>query len=326
MTSNRYQHAGETCLLAFHSLLYYPAAHTGEMSHHKEGIHMQNMTENEITAEVLKRFENTENPRVKQIVTSLISHLHAFVREVELTEEEWFESIHFLTETGQKCTHTRQEFILLSDTIGVSMLVDLLNHRKPDGATESTVFGPFYTPGAPEMESGGNIARKDAGPACVVSGRVTDLAGTPIKGALLDVWQTSSNGFYDSQDPSQPAFNMRGKFRSDENGHYSIQTAVPVSYPIPVDGPVGKMLNLTGRHPNRPAHIHFIVSAEGFEPVTTHLFDATDSYIDSDAVFGVKNSLLCTFVRHEAEEEAAQHNVSAPFYTVDYDFALVPAK
>ena len=166
---------------------------------------MRNMTENEITTEVLKRFDNTENPRVKQIVTSLISHLHAFVREVELTEEEWFESIKFLTETGQKCTDTRQEFILLSDTIGVSMLVDLINHRKPDGATESTVFGPFYTAGAPEMDNVGNIARQDDGPACVVSGRVTDLDGKPITDALLDVWQTSSNGFYDSQDPSQPA-------------------------------------------------------------------------------------------------------------------------
>ena len=285
---------------------------------------MRNMTENEITAEVLKRFENTDNPRVKQIVTKLISHLHAFVREVELTEEEWFESIKFLTETGQKCTDTRQEFILLSDTIGVSMLVDLINHRKPDGATESTVFGPFYTAGAPEMESGGNIARQDDGPACVVSGQVTDLKGAPIKNALLDVWQTSSNGFYDSQDPSQPEFNMRGKFRTDENGNYCIHTAVPVSYPIPVDGPVGKMLNLTGRHPNRPAHIHFIVSAEGFEPVTTHLFDESDPYVDSDAVFGVKSSLLCKFVRHEAKEEAAKYNVAAPFYTVDYDFALVP--
>lgn len=287
---------------------------------------MRNMTESQITAEVLKRFENAENPRVKQIVTSLVSHGHAFVREVELTEEEWFAAIQFLTDTGQQCTDTRQEFILLSDTIGVSMLVDLINHRKPEGATESTVFGPFYTAGAPEMEYGGNIARQDAGPACVVSGRVMDLDGKPVKGALLDVWQTSSNGFYDSQDPGQPAFNMRGKFRTDENGKYCIHTTVPVSYPIPVDGPVGKMLKLTGRHPNRPAHIHFIVSADGFEPVTTHLFDESDPYIDSDAVFGVKNSLLCKFVRHESEQEATAYKVSVPFYTVEYDFVLVPAK
>ena len=242
-----------------------------------------------------------------------------------MTEAEWFEGIKFLTKTGQMCSDTRQEFILLSDTIGVSMLVDLINHRKPEGTTESTVFGPFYTAGAPEMEYGGNIARQDNGSACFVSGRVTDPNGSPIKGALLDVWQTSSNGFYSSQDPNQPEFNMRGKFCTDENGRYLIQTARPVSYPIPVDGPVGKMLQLTGRHPNRPAHIHFIVSAEGFEPVTTHLFDDTDPYIDSDAVFGVKNSLLCKFVRHDAEEEVAKRNVSAPFYTVDYDFVLVPA-
>ncbi len=285
---------------------------------------MRNMTESEITTAVLGRFDTTDNPRVKQVLSSLLTHLHAFVREVELTQEEWFEGIKFLTETGRKCTDTRQEYILLSDTLGISMLVDLINHRKPNGATESTVFGPFYTPGAPEMEDGGNIARQDDGAACFVSGRVTALDGTPIKGALLDVWQTSSNGFYDTQDPNQPDFNMRGKFHSDEDGSYRIQTVRPVSYPIPVDGPVGKMLKLTGRHPNRPAHIHFIVSAEGFEPVTTHLFDDTDSYIDSDAVFGVKDTLVCKFERHDSEADAAKDNVSAPFYTVEYDFVLAP--
>ena len=285
---------------------------------------MRNMTESEITNEVLRRFDANDNTRVKQVISSLLTHLHAFVREVELTEEEWFEGIKFLTETGQKCTETRQEYILLSDTLGISMLVDLINHRKPNGATESTVFGPFYTPGAPDMENGGNIARHDDGAACFVSGRVTDLDGTPIKGALLDVWQTASNGFYDSQDPNQPDFNMRGKFHSDEDGYYRIQTVCPVSYSIPVDGPVGKMLKLTGRHPNRPAHIHFIVSAQGFEKVTTHLFDDTDSYIDSDAVFGVKDALVCKFERHDSREEAAQRNVVVPFFTVDYDFVLVP--
>ena len=285
---------------------------------------MRNMTESEITTAVLGRFDTTDNPRVKQVLSSLLTHLHAFVREVELTQEEWVEGIKFLTETGRKCTDTRQEYILLSDTLGISMLVDLINHRKPNGATESTVFGPFYTPGAPEMENGGNIARQDDGAACFVSGRVTALDGTLIKGALLDVWQTSSNGFYDTQDANQPDFNMRGKFHSDEDGSYRIQTVRPVSYPIPVDGPVGKMLKLTGRHPNRPAHIHFIVSAEGFEPVTTHLFDDTDSYIDSDAVFGVKDTLVCKFERHDSEADAAKDNVSAPFYTVEYDFVLAP--
>ncbi|MGE0826347.1 MAG: intradiol ring-cleavage dioxygenase [Candidatus Binatia bacterium] len=285
---------------------------------------MRNMTESEITAEVLKRYEGTTNPRIKQLMTNLISHLHAFVREVELTEDEWFAAIQFLTDTGKMCSDTRQEYILLSDTLGVSMLVDLINHRKPEGATESTVFGPFYMAGAPEMEYGGNIAQQDKGPACFISGRVTSLKGTPIKGAVLDVWQTSTNGFYSSQDSNQPKFNMRGKFRTDAQGRYLIQTARSVSYPIPVDGPVGKTLQLTARHPNRPAHVHFIVSADGFEPVTTHLFDDADPYIDSDAVFGVKSSLLCQFVRHDSQEEAVQRNVSAPFYTVEYDFALVP--
>ncbi len=286
---------------------------------------MRNMTEDQITAEVLKRFDNTDNPRLKQIMVSLVTHLHGFVRDVELTEAEWFQAIQFLTAAGQICDDTRQEFILLSDTLGVSMLVDLMQHRTPEGATESTVFGPFYRDGAPELEAGGNVDQVGMGEATFVAGRVLDMDGQPIANALLDLWQTAPNGLYEVQDAAQPDHNMRGKFHSDADGRYLIRTARPVSYPVPFDGPAGRMLEHTGRHPYRPAHIHFIVSADGFEPVTTHLFDAADGYLDSDAVFGVKESLITEFTRHDSADEAAARGCDAPFYTVDYDFVLTRA-
>jgi catechol 1,2-dioxygenase len=284
-------------------------------------------TDDDITAEVLARFSQTPDPRLRRIMLSLISHLHAFVKDVELTEAEWFQAIGILTEAGRMCSDKRQEFILFSDTLGVSMVVDLIDHRKPEGATESTVFGPFHRLGAPEMPAGGNIAQRDrGGVATLVSGRVLDLEGRPVAGAVLDVWQAQTNGLYDSQDDSPDALNMRGKFRSDSEGRYLIRTVQPVNYPIPSDGPVGEMLKATGGHPWRPAHIHFVVSAEGYEPVTTHIFDRTDPYLGSDAVFAVKESLVCDFVRHESPEpEAARLGVAPPFYTATFDFHLAPA-
>ena len=288
----------------------------------------RNKTEDDITAEVLQRFAQTPDPRLRQIMLSLIGHLHAFVKEVSLTEAEWFKAIEILTEAGRMCSDKRQEFILFSDTLGVSMVVDLLNHRKPDGATESTVFGPFHRQNAPEMLPGGNIAHLDRkGAPTLVSGRVLDLDGQPIAGALLDVWQAQTSGLYDSQDPNLHELHMRGKFRTDAEGRFLVRTALPVNYPIPSDGPVGAMLRATGRHPWRPAHIHFVVSAEGFEPVTTHIFDRTDEYLGSDAVFAVKDSLICDFVRHEtADAEAARLGIEPPFYTARFDFRLKPAE
>lgn len=288
---------------------------------------VRNKTEDDITAEVLERFGQTQEPRLREIMLSLIRHLHAFAKEVELSEPEWFQAIEILTEAGHMCSDKRQEFILFSDTLGVSMVVDLLNHRKPDGATESTVFGPFHRLGAPEMPWGGNIARLDkTGAPALVSGRVLDLDGRPIKGALLDVWQAQTNGLYDSQDAALHELHMRGKFTTDAQGRYLVRTVRPVHYPIPSDGPVGRMLRATGRHPWRPAHIHFVVSAEGFEPVTTHIFDRDDEYLASDAVFAVKASLICDFVRHEAAEgEAASLGVKPPYYTAHFDFVLKPA-
>jgi hydroxyquinol 1,2-dioxygenase len=286
---------------------------------------MRNLSEHDLTDAVLQRLQATADPRLKEIMTSLVRHLHEFVRDVELTEDEWFAGIRFLTDTGHMCDDKRQEFILLSDTLGVSMLVDAINHRHPAGATESTVFGPFHRVGAPDLPAGASIAGTTAGEPTFVSGRVTDTDGRPVAGALLDVWQAAPNGLYDSQDPEQGGLNLRGKFRTDAEGRYAFRTVKPANYPIPSDGPVGRMLRALKRHPYRPAHIHFIVSAKGYLPVTTHVFAEGDPYLDSDAVFAVKNSLITTFERHDSPQEAAARKTSAPFYTVEYDFGLTPA-
>ncbi len=285
---------------------------------------MSDNTEEQITRRVLDSIAQTPNSRLKAVMTSLISHLHAFIREVELTEEEWALGIQFLTRTGQMCDEKRQEFILLSDTMGVTMLVDAINHRFPDGATESTIFGPFYREGAEELPMGATISKDGRGEPAVVSGRVLSTDGTPIPHALLDIWETNENGLYEQQDPEQPDMNLRGKFRTDSEGRYCFVGIKPVSYPIPDNGPVGRLLRMLGRHPFRPAHIHLLVSAEGFVPVTTHLFVRGDEYLDSDAVFGTKDSLVVDFVRHESSEDAARYNVTAPFYIVEYTFVLKP--
>lgn len=286
---------------------------------------MSDNSEAQITANVLKSLEGAASPRLKQIMTSLITHLHAFVREVELTEEEWLQGIQFLTRTGQMCDDRRQEFILLSDTLGVSMLVDAINHRMDGAATASTVLGPFYREGAAELPYGASISQDGRGEPAVLMGRVLGSDGTPIPGATLDVWETNEEGLYEQQDPDQPEMNLRGRFRTDAEGRYKIRAIKPVSYPIPDDGPVGQMLRSLGRHPYRPAHIHFIVSAPGYRSVVTHLFVEGDPYLDSDAVFGTKESLVVPFVPNTSEAEAAIHGVSVPFSTVTYDFVLSPA-
>jgi hydroxyquinol 1,2-dioxygenase len=285
---------------------------------------MRNLTETNLTDAVLSKLEGASDPRFKQIMTSLIRHLHAFVREVELTEEEWFAGIQFLTATGQKCDDKRQEYILLSDTLGVSMLVDAINHRKPRGATESTVLGPFYVPGAPDMPVGSNIAEGVEGEPTHFSGRVLSSDGKPITGAMLDLWSTDGEGWYDVQKPGAE-LRARGRIRTDSQGRYAFWTVKPVSYPIPTDGPVGKMLLKMGRHPYRPAHTHMIVSAPGFQPVTTHVFVEGDPYLESDAVFAVKNSLVAPFVRHEPGSAPDGKHMDRPYYTVQYDFGLVRA-
>jgi len=283
-----------------------------------------NNTEELMTQSVLNSIAQTPNPRLKTVITNIIRHLHACIREVELTEEEWALGIQFLTQTGHMCDEKRQEFILLSDVTGVTMLVDAINHRSSDGETESTIFGPFYREGAPELPTGATMSQDGRGEPVVVTGLVLSTDGTPIPHALLDVWENDENGLYEQQDPEQPDMNLRGKFRTDSEGRYCFVGIKPVSYSIPDDGPVGQLLQKLGRHPFRPAHIHLLISAEGFVPVTTHLFVKGDKYLDSDAVFGKKDSLVVDFVRHNSEEEAARYNITAPFYTVEYNFVLKP--
>jgi protocatechuate 3,4-dioxygenase beta subunit len=287
---------------------------------------MREFNEHNATEAVIARMAGCADPRLKEVVTSVVRHLHAIVREVEPTHEEWMAAIEFLTATGHTCTGTRQEFILLSDTLGVSMLVDAINGRKLAGGTQSTVLGPFYVEGAPELPHGADVTAGARGEPLVVRCRVLDTDGRPLAGAVVDTWHTDAEGFYDVQKPGEiPAMSLRGRFRTDADGAFWYRTIRPSSYPIPDDGPVGKMLEALGRHPWRPAHIHFILRAEGHEPVTTHLFLDGDPYLDSDAVFAVKESLIVPVRRVEDPEEARRLGVAAPFSLVTYDFRLQPA-
>lgn len=249
--------------------------------------------------------------------------LHEAVKELEPTQDEWMEAIFFLTRTGQTCNEWRQEFILLSDVLGVSMLVDAINNRKPSGASESTVLGPFHVADAPELPMGANICLDQKGEDMVIGGRILDTDGRPISNAVIDVWQANDEGFYDVQQKGiQPDFNLRGVFRTGADGRYWFRAVKPKYYPIPDDGPVGKLLGVLGRHPYRPAHLHYIIKAEGFEALTTHIFDPDDPYIHSDAVFGVKESLLAKFQPVEDPVRASDLGFAEKFWQVEHDFVL----
>jgi hydroxyquinol 1,2-dioxygenase len=278
------------------------------------------------TAAVVASFEGTDDPRLREILGSLVRHLHGFVREVEPTFEEWERAVGFLTATGQKCDDTRQEFILLSDVLGVTMLVDAINHRTASKATDSTVLGPFHMVASPKRELGDTIDLVATGEPCVVTGRVVSLNGSPLAGALVDVWQADDHGFYDVQQPgTQPEGNGRGLFTCDGDGRFWFRTVTPSAYPIPTDGPVGRLLTATGRHPYRPAHIHFIVAADAHLPVTTHVFVAGSPYLDSDAVFAVKQRLIKDFATVDDPDQAAAYGVEAPFRHAHFDIVLQPA-
>ena len=255
-------------------------------------------------------------PRLAEVMAALVKHLHAFAKEVDLTQSEWEIGIDFLTRTGQICSEERQEFILLSDTLGFSMLVDAINNRRPAGATENTVFGPFHVDGAPERGMGASISLDGKGESCLYEGRVIDLHGEPIEGARIDVWSDNAEGFYDVQQPDiQPKWNNRGIFTTGKDGKYSFIGIKPVSYPIPDDGPVGQMLHHLGRHPYRPAHIHYLVTAEGYQKVVTHTFVGDDPYLASDTVFGVKETLVAPFERV---------NNDRTVWRSPFDFVLTP--
>ena len=281
----------------------------------------------ERSAEVVAAsFAGTPDPRLRRVMTSLVRHLHAFVKDVELTEEEWGFAIDFLTRTGHMSDDVRQEFILLSDVLGVSMLVETINHRTGGTSTESTVLGPFHMVESPVRELGADIALDGKGTPCLVSGQVTGPDGDPLAGATVDVWQTNEDGFYDVQQPGiQPPGNLRGLFTTDEDGRFWFRSVVPRFYPIPADGPVGQLLSATGRHPNRPAHLHFIAAAPGHRPVTTHVFVADSPYLDSDAVFGVKESLVRDVPEVDDPARAAEVGLANPFRTLTFDLSLLRA-
>jgi catechol 1,2-dioxygenase len=260
-------------------------------------------------------------------MTVVVKHLHAAVKEIEPTHEEWLAAIKFLTDTGHMCTDWRQEFILLSDVLGVSMLVDSINNRRPSGATPNTILGPFYVSGAPRYENGANICLDGKGEPMLVRGTVADTEGKPVAGAQIEVWQTNDDGFYDVQQKNiQPDWNLRGVFHATAEGHYWFRSVKPRHYPIPADGPVGKMLGHLGRHPNRAAHMHFIVTAPGYQPVITHIFTPDCAYLAEDAVFGVKHDLIADFRRVDDSASAADAGLTAPYWSVDWDFTLAPQK
>jgi catechol 1,2-dioxygenase len=281
-------------------------------------------TPDEITAAVIERFEACPEPRLREVMQSLVKHLHGFAKEVELTEAEWQIAIEALTATGHITDDRRQEFILWSDSLGLSMLVDGLVNQLPEGATESTVLGPFYVPGSPLRDYGADIAEEEAGAPAWVHGRVLSTDGEPLD-AELDVWQNGDNRLYAVQDPDAPEDHLRGRFRTREDGSFAFRAVRPVAYPIPDDGPVGQMLEATGRHPWRPAHIHMIARAPGHRTVTTHIFDEESDYLDSDAVFAVKPSLVRRFEPHLPDDPETPEGVDRDWVSLECDIVLTPS-
>jgi len=274
--------------------------------------------------EVVDSFGGASPERFRVVMQSLVRHLHAFAKDVQLTEDEWLAGIQFLTRVGQTCTDTRQEMIMFSDTLGLSMQVIGINHPATDGSTESTVFGPFYVGGAPTYKNGDDIANGAPGEPCYMSGIVRSTSGAPIPGAILDIWQADSDGLYDVQRPELEAAQARGKLAADDQGRYWFWTVKPEAYGIPTDGPVGELIRGANRSPMRPGHVHAMVSAPGYKTVTTHVFLSGDQYLDNDVVFGVKQSLVGEFVRQEPGTAPDGRTLETPFYVAEFDFTLSP--
>jgi hydroxyquinol 1,2-dioxygenase len=285
---------------------------------------MRQFNEETLTQAVVARLDKVKDARFRQIMASAVKHLHAFAREVHLTEEEWFEGIKFLTAVGQKCDDKRQEFILLSDILGVSMMVVALNHKTPPGATEATVLGPFFAHGAQEFDYGADL-REGAtmkGEDVWVSGRVLSIDGRPIANATLDIWQAKADGIYDVQ--TEGEFELRGRVKANARGEYAFKSYKPKFYSVPMDGPVGDLVRATGNHHMRPAHMHAIVSAPGYQPVITHVFVEGDPYLEQDAVFAVKDSLIGKYRKVEDAAEAKKLGLPSPFLKLEWDFRLAP--
>jgi hydroxyquinol 1,2-dioxygenase len=283
---------------------------------------MPYVNEQNLTDIAVVRWSNIPDPRLRTIMTALVRHVHAFVREIEPTQAEWATAIDFLTRTGQMCSQKRQEFILCSDVLGVSMLVDAINHRRASAATPSTVEGPFHIPNAPPMANGADMAAGAPGVPCFVTGTVRGLDGKPVAGAALDLWQTDGEGLYEDQRDVQGPW-MRGLYRTQADGSYLVRTVAPIAYTIPMDGTVGEVMNRTNISHMRPAHIHFAISAPGYHGLVTHLFQAGDEYIETDVVYGVKEPLIVEFRKMPAGAKAPSGEImNEPFCVVHYDFVL----
>ena len=290
----------------------------------------------EIAQAVIARMNESQDPRFKEVMNSLVTHLHAFAREIDLRPDEWMTAIQFLTATGQKCDEKRQEFILLSDTLGISMLVVALAQARGAAAlkgktivakpTEATVQGPFFWEGAPRLELGADLAANipDSEPT-MYSGKVTDTNGKPLADCLLDAWSGDEEGFYDLQKGADAPMQLRGQFRTDKDGNYRFWSLKPSLYPVPVDGPVGDMLRKMSRHPFRPGHMHTMLRAPGHQPLVTHLFVSDSEYLDSDAVFGVRDSLIVDFKKHPPGTAPDGRVLDKPWLSAHFDFSLVPA-
>jgi len=290
---------------------------------------MRQFNEDTLTQEVFRRLGKTKDKRFQEIMKSAVKHLHAFAREVQLTEEEWFEGIKFLTAVGQKCDGKRQEFILLSDILGLSMMVVALNHKTAPGATEATVLGPFFAHGAKEYGYGADlrVGATMKGEDVWVSGRVLavdkdGVSGKPVPNAVLDIWQAKADGIYDLQ--TEGEFELRGRVKANAKGEYAFASYKPKFYSIPMDGPVGELVRATGNHHMRPAHMHAIVSAPGYQPVITHVFVDGDPYLEGDAVFAVKDSLVGKYKKVNDAAEAKKLGLPNPFLKLEWDFRLAP--
>jgi hydroxyquinol 1,2-dioxygenase len=285
----------------------------------------RNLADADLTRAVEASFDGTPDPRLREVLQALTRHLHAFASEVELTEDEWFAAIDFLTRTGHITDDKRQEFVLASDVMGLSMLVIGINHRHANGATESTVFGPFFVEGSPAYENGDDLANGAPGTPCYVSGTVRSVGGDPVAGALIEVWQADEDGLYDVQYSDLDEARGRGHLNADDEGRFWFWTVHPEAYPIPTDGPVGELLKATNRSPMRPAHIHFMVKVPGYQTLTTHVFDESDQYLDTDAVFGVRSSLLGTFEHHDGGSAPDGRAMTGGWSSCRFDLILAPS-